>query len=167
MLPTKAEDVYVDNIDRLTQKQKHTLARKIYNLKELFLSLPNCLRSSNSKCENLNEEDLKKVAQELKEKKYLIVLDDIWETKVWDEFKGAFQDDQKDYEISVKEVIQLWIAEGFIQIENPNASEELEDVGDRYLDDLVDRSLVQVAKRRSDGGVKTCQIHDLHIREYI
>ncbi|XP_020219586.1 putative disease resistance RPP13-like protein 3 [Cajanus cajan] len=292
---------------------KTTLARKIYNNHEvntlfpcrawgyvsndyrpmeLLLSLLKCLSSSISERENLSEEDLKnKVAAELKEKKYLIVLDDIWNSQVWDEVKGAFPDDKtgsrilitsrtnemvhctrttsphylpvlnedeswelfskkvfrdeqcppyleplgrsivetckglplaivvlaglvakkersqrewkrikheilhhtrvrdilklsydslpsslkhcflyfgiypEDYEINVKEVMQLWIAEGFIQKEKPNASEELEDVADRYLDDLVDRSLVQVAKKRSDGGVKTCRIHDL-LREF-
>ncbi|KAL2329675.1 hypothetical protein Fmac_017256 [Flemingia macrophylla] len=288
---------------------KTTLARKIYNNnqvkklfpccawgylsndyrpKEFFLSLLKCLRSSTSDCENLSEVDLKKkVADELMEKKYLIVLDDIWKPKVWDDVKGAFPDDKtgsrilitsrinemthftgttspyylpvqnkdeswelfckkvfrgeqcpsnleslgrsivetckglplaivvlaglvakkeksqrewkrikdvswhltkvkdilklsydnlppeskpcflyfgiypEDFEIRVREVIQLWIAEGFIKRENQKTSEELEDVGDRYLDDMVDRSLVQVAKRRSDGGVKTCRIHDL------
>ncbi|KAL2329673.1 hypothetical protein Fmac_017254 [Flemingia macrophylla] len=288
---------------------KTTLARKIYNNnevkelfpccawgylsndyrpKEFFLSLLKCLRSSTSNCENLSEVDLKKeVAEELTEKKYLIVLDDIWKSQVWDDVKGAFPDDKtgsrilitsrinemthytrttspyylpvlnkdeswelfckkvfygeqcpfdleplgrsivenckglplaivvlaglvakkeksprewkrikdvswhltevkdilklsydnlplelkpcflyfgiypEDYEIKVREVIQLWIAEGFITKENQKTTEELEDVGDRYLDDMMDRSLVQVAKWRSDGGVKTCKIHDL------
>ncbi|KAL2329666.1 hypothetical protein Fmac_017247 [Flemingia macrophylla] len=288
---------------------KTTLARKIYNNnemkklfpccawgylsndyrpKEFFLSLLKCLRSSTSDCENLSEVDLKKkVAEKLTEKKYLIVLDDIWKPQVWDDIKEVFPDDKigsrilitsrinemahytgttspyylpilnkdeswelfckkvfhgeqcpfdleplgrsiaetckglplaivvlagvvakkeksqrewkrikdaswdltevmdilrlsydnlptrlkpcflyfgiypEDYEISVKEVIQLWIAEGFIKRENQKATEELEDIGDRYLDDMVDRNLVQVVKRRSDGGVKTCRIHDL------
>ncbi|KAL2329669.1 hypothetical protein Fmac_017250 [Flemingia macrophylla] len=287
---------------------KTTLARKIYNNnevkklfsccawgyvsndyrpRELFLSLLKCLGSSTSDCKKLSKVELrKKVAEELTEKKYLIVLDDMWKTEVWDDVKGAFPDNKtgsrilitsrelevaryttttfpyelpalsedeswelfckkvfrgeqcpfdleplgrpivekcnglplsivvlaglvnkkektqrewkrikevhlpevkdilrlsydnlppklkpcflyfgiypEDYEISVKEVIQLWIAEGFIKREDQKTTEELEDVGDRYMDDMVDRNLVQVAKRRrSDGGVKTCRIHDL------
>ncbi|KAL2319183.1 hypothetical protein Fmac_033059 [Flemingia macrophylla] len=286
---------------------KTTLARKIYNNnevkklfpccvwgylcndyrpKEFFLSLLKCLRSSTSDYENLSEVDLKKkVAEELMEKKYLIVLDDIWKPQVWDDIKGAFPDDKtgsriiitsrelevarytattspyelpalnkdeswelfckkvfhgeqcpfdleplgrsivetcrglplaivvlagfvarkeksqrdwiriknnkltdvikilrlsydnlplelkpcflyfgiypEDYEISVKEVIQLWIAEGFIIKENQTTKEKREDVGDRYLDDMVDCNLVQVVRRRSNGGAKTCRIHDL------
>ncbi|KAK7295634.1 hypothetical protein RJT34_18545 [Clitoria ternatea] len=75
----------------------------------------------------------------------------------------------EDYEISARDVIQLWIAEGFIQPNEagiPSAgATELEDIADYYLDELVDRSLVQVASRRSiDGGVKTCRIHD-HLRD--
>ncbi|KAL2959371.1 hypothetical protein AAZX31_18G263500 [Glycine max] len=265
-----------------------------YRPKEFLLSLLKCSMSSTSEFEKLSEEELKKkVAEWLKEKRYLVVLDDIWETQVWDEVKGAFPDDQtgsrilitsrnkevahyagtaspyylpilnedeswelftkkifrgeecpsdleplgrsivktcgglplaivvlaglvakkeksqrewsrikevswhltedktgvmdilklsynnlpgrlkpcflyfgiypEDYEISARQLIQYWIAEGFIQPQKTGIADttELEDVADFYLDELVDRSLVQVAKRRSDGGVKTCRIHDL------
>ena len=64
----------------------------------------------------------------------------------------------EDFEIPVRQLIRLWIAEGFIrQIGNRN----IEDVAEDYLEELIDRSLIQVAKRRLDGGVKTCRIHDL------
>ncbi|XP_014496900.1 putative disease resistance RPP13-like protein 3 [Vigna radiata var. radiata] len=288
---------------------KTTLARKIYNKdvvknifpcrawgnvsndyrpKEVFQSLLSCLNLSGF--ENLSEENLKKeVAKGLKGKKYLIVLDDIWETRVWDDIKGAFPDDNtgsrvlitsremhvarhagttspyelpfltedkswelffkkvfrgekcpseleplgrsivketcgglplaivilgglfakkeksqrewsrmkkmswnstadknevmdilrlsydnlpptlkpcflyfgiypEDHKISAREVIQLWGAEGFVQ---PQENAEPEEVGDFYLDELVDRSLVQVTERRTDGGVKICQVHDV------
>ncbi|KAL4615662.1 hypothetical protein ACB092_07G143100, partial [Castanea dentata] len=53
---------------------------------------------------------------------------------------------------------RLWIAEGFIrQIGNRN----IEDVAEDYLEELINRSLIQVAAKRLDGGVKTCRIHDL------
>lgn len=64
----------------------------------------------------------------------------------------------EDFEIPVKQLIRLWIAEGFI---HQNGNRNLEDVGEDYLEELIDRSLIQVAKRRADGGVKTCRIHDL------
>ena len=64
----------------------------------------------------------------------------------------------KDFEIPVRQLIRLWIAEGFIwQIGNRN----IEDVTEDYLEELIDRSLVQVATKMLDGGVKTCRIHDL------
>ncbi|KAK4562843.1 hypothetical protein RGQ29_005358 [Quercus rubra] len=64
----------------------------------------------------------------------------------------------EDFEIPVRQLIRLWIAKGFIrQIGNRN----IEDVAEDYLEELIDRSLIQVAKRRLDGGVKTCRIHDL------
>ena len=64
----------------------------------------------------------------------------------------------EDFEIPVRQLIRLWIAEGFIrQIGNRN----LEDIAEDYLEDLINRSLIQVATKRLDGGVKTCHIHDL------
>ncbi|XP_061363504.1 putative disease resistance RPP13-like protein 3 [Gastrolobium bilobum] len=294
---------------------KTTLARKIYNnnkVKELFrcrawgdvsndyrpmellLSLFKCFQSSSSEYNNLNEEELKMMVREcLKGKRYLIVLDDIWKTQVWDDIKGVFPDDKnrsrilitsrikevtsycgttppynlpllnkeqswelfskkvfqgeecpsdlehlgrsiaescgglplgivvlaglvrkkerserewsrlkkiswhltqdktevmdilklsydnlprrlkpcflyfaiypEDYEIRANKLMELWIAEGFIQpkeIGYPNPP-QVEDIAEYYLDELVDRSLVKVVRRRIDGGVKTCQIHDL------
>ncbi|XP_030941906.1 late blight resistance protein R1-A-like [Quercus lobata] len=64
----------------------------------------------------------------------------------------------EDFEIPVRQLIRLWIAEGFIrQIGNRN----IEDVAEDYLEELIDWSLIQVATKRLDGGVKTCRIHDL------
>ncbi|XP_027099161.1 putative late blight resistance protein homolog R1A-3 [Coffea arabica] len=63
----------------------------------------------------------------------------------------------QNYEIPVK-LVWSWIAEGFIK---DTREEKLEDVAEDYLRDLVDRSLVVVSKRRSNGGIKTCYIHDL------
>uniref|UniRef100_A0A2N9ECY3 NB-ARC domain-containing protein n=1 Tax=Fagus sylvatica TaxID=28930 RepID=A0A2N9ECY3_FAGSY len=64
----------------------------------------------------------------------------------------------EDFEISLRQLIQLWIAEGLVhQIHSRN----VEDVAEDYLEELVDRSLIQVASRRADGGIKTCRIHDL------
>ncbi|KAL2516441.1 putative late blight resistance protein-like protein R1A-3 [Forsythia ovata] len=68
---------------------------------------------------------------------------------------GAF----KEYkEISVKRLISLWVSEGFIKKEERKSSE---DVAYEYLMDLINRSLIQVAKRTSLDGVKSCKIHDL------
>ena len=64
----------------------------------------------------------------------------------------------EDFEIPMRQLIQLWIAEGFIRkIQNRN----IEDVAEYYLEELIDQSLIQVATKRLDGGVKTCRIHDL------
>ncbi|KAI9103672.1 hypothetical protein K1719_023295 [Acacia pycnantha] len=64
----------------------------------------------------------------------------------------------EDYEIHVRRLIQLWVAEGFI---HHSGSRITEDVAEDYVDELIDRSLIQVGRRRSDGGIKTCRIHDL------
>ncbi|KAJ4976870.1 hypothetical protein NE237_001976 [Protea cynaroides] len=64
----------------------------------------------------------------------------------------------EDYEISCSKLIQLWVAEGFIQ---ERGDETLEDIAEEYLEELIQRSLIQATSRRSNGGVQTCRIHDL------
>jgi Leucine-rich repeat (LRR) protein len=64
----------------------------------------------------------------------------------------------EDFEIPVRRLIYLWVAEGFIQHTGHRFPE---DVAEIYLEELIDRSLIQVATRRTDGGVKTCRIHAL------
>ncbi|XP_059642452.1 putative late blight resistance protein homolog R1B-8 [Cornus florida] len=68
---------------------------------------------------------------------------------------GAFPE---DYEIPVWKLIWLWVAEGFIV---RNQQKSLEAVAEDYMMELIDRSLVIVSKKRSNGGIKTCRVHDL------
>ncbi|PSR91028.1 Late blight resistance protein like [Actinidia chinensis var. chinensis] len=68
---------------------------------------------------------------------------------------GAFPE---DYEIPAQTLIWLWVAEGFIQ---KTGEKFLEDVAEEYLMNLIGRSLVTVSKRRSDGAIKSCRMHDL------
>ncbi|XP_058112954.1 putative disease resistance protein At1g50180 [Magnolia sinica] len=68
---------------------------------------------------------------------------------------GAFPEDN---EIYVGDLIKLWIAEGFVQ---QRGEEELEDVAEDYVEELINRSMIQVAQRNSNGTAMTCRIHDL------
>ncbi|KAL8497684.1 hypothetical protein ACS0TY_021135 [Phlomoides rotata] len=69
---------------------------------------------------------------------------------------GSFEEDK---EISVENLMRLWVAEGFIRKENEKTTE---DIAEEYLMELIDKSLVMVAERRIDGrGVKACVVHDL------
>ncbi|PHT37486.1 hypothetical protein CQW23_21059 [Capsicum baccatum] len=64
----------------------------------------------------------------------------------------------EDFEIPVWKLLRLWTGEGFIQ---QMGQECLEDTAEEYLEDLVDRNLVLVAKKRANGRIKTCRIHDI------
>ncbi|KAL2227489.1 UNVERIFIED_CONTAM: putative late blight resistance protein R1B-16 [Sesamum indicum] len=64
----------------------------------------------------------------------------------------------EDFEIPIWKLLGMWIAEGFIQKES---SINLEETAENYLKDLIGRNLLKVDKRRSDGGVKTCRIHNM------
>ncbi|KAJ9166908.1 hypothetical protein P3X46_021597 [Hevea brasiliensis] len=68
----------------------------------------------------------------------------------------------EDYEIPTKKLIRMWVAEGFIScIHNEEMEEIMEDVAQRYLDELVQRCMVQVVERGSTGRIRTCRMHDL------
>ncbi|KAL5569446.1 hypothetical protein UlMin_026021 [Ulmus minor] len=70
----------------------------------------------------------------------------------------------EDSEISKKRLIRLWIAEGFVPRPIRGEIEEtlMEEVAEHYLGELINRSMVQVARRDLTGdGVKTCRLHDL------
>ncbi|WKA05988.1 hypothetical protein VitviT2T_023917 [Vitis vinifera] len=64
----------------------------------------------------------------------------------------------EDSEIKASKLIRLWLAEGFIQ---RRGKETLEDIAEDYMHELIHRSLIQVAKRRVDGEVESCRMHDL------
>ncbi|KOM51231.1 hypothetical protein LR48_Vigan08g205800 [Vigna angularis] len=64
----------------------------------------------------------------------------------------------EDFEIPVTPLLQKWVAEGFIQ---DTGNRDPDDVAEDYLYELIDRSLVQVAKMDFNGGLKTCKVHDL------
>ncbi|XP_078149231.1 disease resistance protein RPP13-like [Carex rostrata] len=64
----------------------------------------------------------------------------------------------EDYQINASILIQLWIAEGFIL---QDGTKLLEDIAESYLEELVQRCMVQVSERSCIGKIKYCHIHDL------
>ncbi|KAG6388152.1 hypothetical protein SASPL_153351 [Salvia splendens] len=74
-------------------------------------------------------------------------------------YMGSFPEDQ---EIYTSKLIRLWIGEGFLKF--PINTKSFEEVAEECLEELVKRNLVFVTKRKSDGRVKSCSLHDL-IRE--
>ncbi|KAH6769240.1 hypothetical protein C2S51_014576 [Perilla frutescens var. frutescens] len=71
-------------------------------------------------------------------------------------YLGGFRE---DYEIRVSFLVRLWVAEGFLKPHNESKS--LEDVAEECLEDLVQRSLVMISKRKTNGKIKSCRLHDL------
>ena len=66
----------------------------------------------------------------------------------------------EDYSISCVRLINLWIAEGFVE-NKENEGQTLEEVAEEYLAELIARNLVKVANVYSYGRVRTCRVHDL------
>ena len=69
----------------------------------------------------------------------------------------------EDFEIPTKELIRMWMGEGFIsQIQYRRGRvDTMDDVGDRYIRELVQRCMVLVGKEGSLGRIRTCRMHDL------
>ncbi|KAH6812640.1 hypothetical protein C2S51_021658 [Perilla frutescens var. frutescens] len=80
----------------------------------------------------------------------------------------------QDYKIRVSELVKLWVAEGFIRERQyslyrseslEETTESLEETAEEYLEDLVKRSLVLVTRRKIDGKIKSCRLHNM-VRDF-
>ncbi|KAM7256909.1 hypothetical protein ACFE04_012650 [Oxalis oulophora] len=69
----------------------------------------------------------------------------------------------EDHQIGRLILIRLWVAEGFVKVEEGKTNEE---VADDYFRELLKRNLIQVGVTTTDGRVKTCRVHDF-LREII
>ncbi|KAK0599540.1 hypothetical protein LWI29_006163 [Acer saccharum] len=58
----------------------------------------------------------------------------------------------ESYDISTRQLYQLWIAEGFIE-------ENSETTADMYLEELTMRGFIYVTSRSSTGRIKACRLH--------
>ncbi|XP_011077058.1 putative disease resistance protein At1g50180 isoform X1 [Sesamum indicum] len=73
---------------------------------------------------------------------------------------GFFKEDSI---IRVSKLVNLWIAQGLIQQEGIEGEEKItrEEIATSYLDELINRNMVQVKEMSTSDRVKTCYVHDL------
>nr|XP_016433301.1 PREDICTED: putative late blight resistance protein homolog R1A-10 isoform X2 [Nicotiana tabacum] len=74
-------------------------------------------------------------------------------------YMGLFPE---DYNFPVSILLKLWIAENFVQNSD---TDNLEEASTNFLNDLASKSLVMVSKRRDNGEIKYCTLHDV-VREF-
>ncbi|KAK2987400.1 hypothetical protein RJ640_020597 [Escallonia rubra] len=76
----------------------------------------------------------------------------------------------EDYEIEAEQLVRMWVAEGIVspmthywyyQKEGEELEETMVDVARAYLDELVERCVVQVRLSKSRGRLKSCRLHDV------
>ncbi|KAK6946360.1 Rx, N-terminal [Dillenia turbinata] len=67
----------------------------------------------------------------------------------------------EDADIRAKQVIRMWIAEGFILSSEIDREHTVEAAGEEWLEELIERNMIHVGARDTDGRVKTCRMHDL------
>ncbi|XP_037436378.1 disease resistance protein RPM1-like [Triticum dicoccoides] len=64
----------------------------------------------------------------------------------------------EDYLLKRKQLVRLWIAEGFIE---GRGESTLEEVAEGYLKELVDRNMLQLVEMNSFGRIKEFKMHDI------
>ncbi|XP_062117793.1 disease resistance protein RGA2-like [Humulus lupulus] len=67
----------------------------------------------------------------------------------------------KDYNIEVKTLVNLWMAQGFLKLSDPSQDECLEDVGYDWFMNLLEGSFFQDVEVDECGIIKRCKMHDL------
>ncbi|CAL4981374.1 unnamed protein product [Urochloa decumbens] len=64
----------------------------------------------------------------------------------------------EDYEIRRSNLVQLWVAEGFVVEKQGITSYE---IGDMYFNELVNRSMIMPVRMDKFGVATTCRVHDV------
>ncbi|XP_022722112.1 putative disease resistance protein RGA1 [Durio zibethinus] len=67
----------------------------------------------------------------------------------------------KDFMIDKEQLIQLWMAEGFLQQPEGNFQLAFEDIGNEYFNGLLSNSLLQDVEKDLLGCITGCKMHDL------
>ncbi|CAN6362823.1 unnamed protein product [Urochloa humidicola] len=64
----------------------------------------------------------------------------------------------EDYKIERSDLVRLWVAEGFVVEEQGSNSY---DTGDRYFNELVNRSMIMPVDLDKYGVARACRVHDM------
>jgi hypothetical protein len=65
---------------------------------------------------------------------------------------------REEYSIANYSLIWMWIAEGFVQIETEG--DNIFEQGERYLNELINRSMLQAIEDDNDCSISACSVHD-------
>ncbi|KAJ4789935.1 Disease resistance protein (CC-NBS-LRR class) family [Rhynchospora pubera] len=64
----------------------------------------------------------------------------------------------EDKDILIEDLLRIWVAERLIPQEDTRT---LEETAMCFLEDLVQRSMVQVSQKDYDGSIQSCRVHDV------
>ena len=64
----------------------------------------------------------------------------------------------EDFEIRIDDLVRLWLAEGFIY---GKQGSNLYDIGEKYFNELVNRSMIQLVQINEFGVAEACRVHDM------
>ncbi|KAF2319464.1 hypothetical protein GH714_016084 [Hevea brasiliensis] len=115
---------------------------------------------TSEKPKNLEMNTLKdRLHDKIEGKKYLLVLDDLWneDPKKWFKLKDLLY--PKDYKINIPCLVRFWMAQGFIK--SSNSKQSLQDIGLKYFKDHSWRFFFQEVEEDALGNLCSCKMHDL------
>ncbi|KAL4290082.1 hypothetical protein GQ457_14G004420 [Hibiscus cannabinus] len=67
----------------------------------------------------------------------------------------------KDFRMEREQLIQFWMAEGFLQQPKGSSQRGFENIGNEYFNDLLSNSLLQDVEKDLYGCITSCKMHDL------
>ncbi|XP_010239067.1 putative disease resistance RPP13-like protein 3 [Brachypodium distachyon] len=106
------------------------------------------------------------IRKHLQDKRYLLIIDDLWDASVWDIISHAFPKTCLLYfsmypegrTICKDDLVKQWVAEGFI---NAAEGQDMEKVAASYFDELVQRRFLQPLCMNHNNEVLSCTVHDM------
>ncbi|KAK4427063.1 putative late blight resistance proteinR1A-4 [Sesamum alatum] len=131
---TLARNLYDDSlIEYYFQIRAWVVVSQDYHVQEMFTSLVDSTRSAGDKLHEKSIEELaERMYKNLKGRRYLIVMDDVWDTKTWDDIRRFFPDDDNGNRIILttrQSEVAIYAGSNSpihnMSLLNPNASWEL------------------------------------------
>ncbi|XP_019160055.1 PREDICTED: disease resistance protein RPP13-like [Ipomoea nil] len=132
---TLARKVYEDpSITSYVYKQAWVTVSQEYTMGKILRCLIGCVSASSDEQSSDPGQLAESLRKNVKDQRYLIVIDDIWSKEAWDSVQRCFPNDDNgsrilltsrvrevaeyaasssDYEIHAKTLVKLWAAEGF------------------------------------------------------
>uniref|UniRef100_M8BJT0 Chitin-inducible gibberellin-responsive protein 2 n=1 Tax=Aegilops tauschii TaxID=37682 RepID=M8BJT0_AEGTA len=125
------------------------------------------------------------IREHLQDKRYLIIIDDIWTASAWDIISDAFPKEgtrqalnlsynnlphylkicllclnmyPEGHTIWKDDLVKQWVAEGFI---HTTEGQDMEKVAASYFDELINRRFIQTLCSKYNNEVLSCTVHDV------
>ncbi|CAI9108352.1 OLC1v1007925C1 [Oldenlandia corymbosa var. corymbosa] len=177
---TLANIVYDDpRISRHFKCRAWYYVSQTYEKRDLLLQVLGDIQRRGEKIHDMDEADLELRLQRcLSRKRYLVVLDNLWDVRAWEAIQTSFPDDGNgsrimitncSYDVVLRSWNKLekkslndvknyfWLPFQLLKTDEKSFEEEEEDA----LMEVIDRGLLIIAKRKSTGGLKSCRMHVL------
>ncbi|KAH0756247.1 hypothetical protein KY290_026517 [Solanum tuberosum] len=137
---------------------------QLYSSKDLlFYLIRDAIGEDSDQHRELHANELAdKLRKALLSRRYLILVDDVWDNSAWDDLRGCFPDGNNSSRIILTARHHEVAKYASVHSDPLHLRRSLEDIAEGYLENHIERNLVMVTQRAiSDGKVKACRLHDV------